>query len=282
MRYLFLHVPKTAGSMFRAIIQRNFGNEAAIENPFLSTHIYTPSEIDSLFKLYPYRIYSGHVFRLRPALTACDATLQLIAFVRDPVEKARSAYYYLADREMTRDDHLVKRHTFLEMVDYVVSNRIEDSFVLDSSQLDWLVGKQDASLGDVEPSVRDGRLVLLPTEQFDLACVILERLFPADFRDCSYGQKHNVSHRGSANTEDVEREAAQRLPWIEKDRLLYQYAQSNIRTLAGRIFTNPKSLDDAMRNFRQRCANRVLGASAHKLEVGFWRRAARRVKGRLN
>lgn len=255
-RYLFLHVPKTAGSMFRGIVHQNFGNEAAIENPFYSKHIYSASQIDSLFDLYPYRIYSGHVFRLLPALEAHGGMLNLIAFVRDPIEKARSAYYYLAEREMTRADHLVKRHSFVQMVDYVIANNVEDSFVLDSSQLDWLVGQNQASVDPVADAVRTGRLALFPTEQFDLACVLLERLFEHDFVDCSYRAKQNVSQKKASKDPDNERAVARRLPWIARDSALHEYARDNIASLSRDLLGAAPAVDAALQEFRDRCARR--------------------------
>ena len=68
--YIFLHVPKTAGSMFRSIVSNNFGESTVIENPLMSLQSYTACQIEKLFYLYPYRFYQGHVFRLSEALKA--------------------------------------------------------------------------------------------------------------------------------------------------------------------------------------------------------------------
>jgi hypothetical protein len=247
--------------MFRAVVRQNFGDEAAIENPLFSKHIYSSTQIDSLFYLYPYRFYSGHVFRLQPALAAQGGMLNLIAFIRDPLEKARSAYYYLAEREMTRADHLVKRLGFVQMVEHVIANNIEDSFVLDSSQLDWLVGQVNAEVESVADAVRAGRLALFPTESFDLACVLLERLFQQDFVDCSYPAKHNVSRKTASNDPDAELAAARRLPWIARDSELHQYARRNIASMSQDLIGPTAAVEAAVEEFRQRCARRGLTAA---------------------
>jgi hypothetical protein len=254
--YLFLHVPKTAGSMFRNIVCQNFPGEAAIENPYMSEQVYSAKQIDRLFYLYPYRFFLGHVFRLRNSLQAFDAKLKLISFARDPVEKAISAYHYLRGRDMTNPGHPVRHKTFAEMVDYVLELEEFDSFDLDSSQTDWLVGEKDASVATVEDAVAAGRLIFFPTEEFDLSCVILERMFPEDFRDCSYAEKINVSEKPrEISSED--RKAAECLPWIEKDRQLHELANTNLMQLVERLFPTQEELDLALGDFKQRCNNKV-------------------------
>ncbi len=195
-------------------------------------------------------------FVLKSALKACDSTIKLIAFSRDPVDKALSSYYYLRGREMTNPDRPVKNKTFTEMVDYVLDERNYDPFDLDSSQTDWLVGEKEASVSEVEQAITSGRLDLFPTEEFDLACMILERLFPNDFRDCSYPAKVNTSMRPKEISAD-ERKAAERLPWIKKDRELHELARMNIRRLTENLFPTKEKLQRAMSDFEGRCRQKA-------------------------
>lgn len=256
-RYLFLHVPKTAGSMFRSIVNRNFGAEAAVENPLMSEQVYSRSQIEMMFEHYPFRFYMGHVFRLAPSLPACDGSIQLIAFVRDPIAKALSAYRYLAGRDLTRPDHPVKSRSFAEMCRLVIDSGVTSSFLLDSSQLDWLVGRTDAKLQDVEPSVASRRLLLFPTEDFDLACVLLERLLPDDFKDCSYGARVNVTSSEHALAQYEGMAAAADLPWVAADQALHRLAQANLEALAEQVFGGALERTHALREFADRCAART-------------------------
>jgi hypothetical protein len=255
-RYLFLHVPKTAGSTFRNIVNRNFGAEATVENPLMSEQVYSTEQIETMFAHYPYRFLMGHVFRLQPSLEAFGGTIQLISFVRDPVAKARSAYSYLAGRELTRADHPVKTKSFVEMCRLVIDSGVVSSFLLDSPQLDWLVGRTDAALEDVAPSVQAGRLLLFPTEDFDLACVLLETLFPDDFKDCSYGARVNVSAAAEDAGGDENDAAAEGLPWVAADRALHRLAKSNIDALAERVLGDPSERAEALAELARRCAER--------------------------
>ena len=253
---MFLHVPKTAGSTFRGIVNRNFGAEAAVENPLMSEQVYSSAQIETLFEHYPYRFLMGHVFRLMPSLPACGGSIQLISFVRDPIDKARSAYRYLAGRDLTRPDHPVKTKSFVEMCEMVIASGVRSSFLLDSPQIDWLVGHPDAILGDVAPSVQSERLLLFPTEDFDLACVLLEKRFPQDFADCSYPARVNVSRHVAAEEDDIEMAAAERLPWIRVDRALHDLARRNIAAMAQRVVGSQAQCAAALSDFHSRCKAR--------------------------
>jgi hypothetical protein len=255
MNYIFLHVPKTAGTTFKAILERNFGKAAAEEHPLLFNNVYDSMQIDQLFDHYPYRLYSGHVFRLMPCLDACGGSLKLISFVRDPITKAHSAFSYFSGRDQTRSDHPSKRMRFEEIVEYVARNDINDPFLFDTSQVDWLMGGGSDSLVHIEQSVRSGRLVLFPTESFDLACVLLERFFPDDFSDCSYYRRSNVSNGGRRQQSAEQMAVAERLPWIAKDRELHQLAVDYVNSASREFIGDEMQIAEALSDFRRRCTS---------------------------
>lgn len=255
-KFLLLHVPKTAGSMFRQIVASNFGSEAVVENPLLSTLVYSAEDIERLYYLYPYRFYMGHVFRLEQALQTKVSNLQLISFVRDPIEKAISSYYYLRNRPATNPGHPVKTQSFSEMVDRMLKDGAHDAFDMDSSQLDWLVGKEGAELSQVKEAVASDRLILLPTECFDLGCLLLEKIFPDDFKDCSYASRVNVSSRSEERIEE-ERKMAERLPWIVRDQALHQFAKDNLNRMTDCFFDASGALEDAKNDFTRRCSSKA-------------------------
>ena len=238
--------------MFRNIVSNNFKDAAAVENPLMSQQNYTAHQIERLFYLYPYRFYQGHVFHLNEALEARISNLVLISFVREPITKALSSYYYLRQRDFTNPNHPTKHKSFCEMVDLVSEKSTCDSFDLDSSQLDWLVGAKNAKLDMVEEAVTNGKLLLFPTEKFDSACVILEALFQDDFRDCSYHTKINASNRPS-EPPDEDVIAAKRLPWIEGDKKLHDYAHATLDKLIATAFKSREDYEHALMNFQKRC-----------------------------
>ena len=102
------------------------------------------------------------------------------------------------------------------------------------AKLDWSVGGDDSSLDEVEKAVETKKLVLFPQSRFDDSMLILELMFPENFKDCSYSQKVNTSALQSNHStqhskcEDSECPSlygyAGHLPWIKKDEQLYKLA----------------------------------------------------------
>ncbi|MGB0743271.1 MAG: hypothetical protein ACPGSB_01990 [Opitutales bacterium] len=254
--YIFLHVPKTAGSMFRQIVKSNFAEEAFIDNPLMSELCYSSRQIERLFYLYPFRFYMGHVYRLQACLDA-NVETELISFVRDPIEKAFSSYYYLRGRGMTHANHPTKRHTFIEMVEYYLNLQEADSFDLDSGQLKWLLGARNCDLSLVKESVESGRLHLFPTAAFDDACIVLEKLFPQDFKDCSYESRVNVSSKENNDSLKEAYAAAERLPWIEEDRKLLKLAEESFESKLVELGLTGPALEDSRADFKERCLPKV-------------------------
>lgn len=268
-KYIFIHVPKTAGSMFRHIVSQNFGTLAREDKTLFSEMKYSVEQIDRLFYLYPFSFFSGHTFCLKSALLAQNGQLKLITFVRDPIEKALSAYFYLRNRQETNPQHPVKKKSFVDMVEHVSSLKHFDSFDLDSSQMDWLVGSKNADILEVEEAVSNGRLLLFPTEKFDVACLLLESLFPNDFKDCSYHSRINSSSKDlEINEKDLK--AAKSLPWIERDLKLHALAQKNIDALCSEYFLSSDQLNVEIKKFHERCENKKVRKSLKSTQSTFF------------
>ena len=100
-----------------------------------------------------------------------------------------------------------------------------------------------------------GAYHLFPTERFDDALICLEKLYPEDFRDCSYGARSNKSKKDQEVTpEDIGK--IEQLPWIAKDRALHAFAHSQIEDLLGKLFPDEINLTVAREDFAERCLMR--------------------------
>lgn len=107
-----------------------------------------------------------------------------------------------------------------------------------------------------------GSLLLLPVERFDAACVILERLYPGDFRDCAYPLRENAA-RERPETDPAHKRAVQEL--VAGDMPLYRRALRFLEETRRALFPDEAAFEDALRRFARRNARRAAADRARRL-----------------
>lgn len=127
--------------------------------------------------------------------------------------------------------------------------------LFDSSQVDFISGKQAAELEPIITLTESGRYHLFPSERFDDAMICLEALYPDDFGDCSYGARSNESKKDQDVTPET-MERVEQLPWIQKDRELNAYSHRYLDKLVSQLFPEEGQIEEARRDFRRRCDDR--------------------------
>lgn len=124
--YIYLHIPKTAGSTFNAIIDRNFGRKANVftSRPFdenyseESTRCYLENSKDTLLSLSSEQrenidILKGHLyFGIHRLFTK---EYKYITFVRNPIDRVISNFEYI--RRLPSNESNYKLISLLEFVD---------------------------------------------------------------------------------------------------------------------------------------------------------------------
>ncbi|HUL06271.1 MAG TPA: sulfotransferase family 2 domain-containing protein [Candidatus Acidoferrum sp.] len=256
--YVHVHVPKTAGTSFEKLIRRNFAKHYKQENWLLPTSgdRYRAVDIERLTMLHPtIRAYSSHRVSLDLPYESDAIHVMAVAWLRDPVERFVSHYFFErfgnmdycpAAREVDLEAYVdgIMRGTLRSPVDTVVTK-------YRCSQLAFLTGETgSAALERVKSLVQRNRLLLLPTERFSDACVLLERLFPEDFRDCSYGERRNVSVRDQAVTPAAREKIAD---LTRGDVALRDFAVQSFDAALERAFATGDDLQRARRNHSTRC-----------------------------
>src|SRR5215204_3175629 len=87
-RIFFIHIPKTAGVSFKAVLRDAFGKESICPIAYEADFFRRPSE-----NLHHYRVFSGHhsyyLARILPG------PLKILTFLRDPIRRAISAYTHV-------------------------------------------------------------------------------------------------------------------------------------------------------------------------------------------
>ncbi len=180
---LFVHIPKTAGTSFRIAAEEYFGKQNTFYD--YSPHsVRTSKEVtdtiydtNDAYKLYSIltklecSFFAGHFSVLK--YTACYDTLNVVSFVRDPVERVISHYNHLKNNNEYKKS----------IIDFIKEPRFKNF------QSRNLGGKHIALYG-----------FLGVTEEYNTSIDLFNSLY-----DTKLPHKHmNVKNKGSLNTEDVD------------------------------------------------------------------------------
>jgi len=218
--YLFIHVPKNAGTTLRSIVdfQHGIKNTITFYNQNSNQLL---DNLDALLKvgLHDYQALIGHFkYGVHEGLS-CD--YQYVTFLRDPVARAISSYY---ERRKTETSHFTKPDgSILTLAESLVLHR--NSY--DNQQLRFLVGKSEddpLSMDDVAFAIdileRDFLFTGL-VEMFDHSILLLSKHI--GWKPCSFASLN----QGSAH--DIDDADIETITGLNKfDRILYDHARDNI------------------------------------------------------
>lgn len=250
--FVHIHVPKTAGWMFMDILRQNFGIDFKQAYSPSSYEYISKKGVEWCLRHYRYRCYTSHNWRLSSLPALKQHRIVAISFVRDPVERCLSGYFYGRNISETGAWNPVKQ---LILTEYLEESLYGEEF----KRIPYDVPQEEFIRGDWAPMPFQqflhpdfGIYHLFPTERFDDAMLCLEALYPNDFKDCSYGSRSNVSKRDQKVT-DKDLELIEQLPGIKKDRELCTFATEYLDNLLTEIFGSGDRLEIARANFKYRC-----------------------------
>lgn len=171
-KIIFQHIPKTAGTTFNDILDREYGRKNILSlSPQDSRKVLAGKE-----KLSgSYKVYRGHMnFGLHDFI---DEPCRYVIFLRDPVKRAISFYHYIWDNPK----HYLHQHfvdtemTMLKFFSSSLTTEIEDG------QSRMILGVSGEKLPLAEKDVHAVRerimsyATLCLTEEFDRSLVMLHR-----------------------------------------------------------------------------------------------------------
>ncbi|MFO7606139.1 MAG: sulfotransferase family 2 domain-containing protein [Desulfurivibrionaceae bacterium] len=250
-RFLFLHIPKTAGTMLNKILRNNFGKNLYHDNLFYADISYEPWHIEEAFKILPHRCFSSHALRGTSLPSNAKDQFVSISIVRDPKQQAISCYFDLRNR-VASPHHYTKTMSITELTNAWEKTGFKREFAYAVPQLRWLYPDTNNAMKKVNKDINDLRLLLFPQDRFNDAMICLEKMFSQSFHDCSYGRKANVSTRDYELTEE-DKTAVERLPWLSDDDELVAASHEFIDGLTRDLFPSKSSLETAREDFRKRC-----------------------------
>lgn len=265
-----VHIPKCGGTSFNTILTHLYGKDCALDYGLLWNYQYDRRQFLEITRLYPQlKAVASHRFSLDLPWDEPGLHLHPISFVRDPVARVTSWYFYTRFHKT-----LGTRSRDLSLTDYcrelVERPDDDDARMLLDGQVRFLAGEaSEDALQRILTLIERGRVRIFPVERFDEACLLLETHLPALIPDAAYARK-NVSRRDQQVDPEVERLLA---PHIALDRKL---RESCIAAMERALEETPVA--DRIDAFARRCAR---FSSRQKGVRKWWHRSRRRWAGSL-
>lgn len=250
-KFIFSHIPKSAGTLFGQILERNFRKRFYPYYGLWDNRFFTKEDVAGMCDLHPqYQCLASHMFTLQLPFESKRFDFRAITFVRDPVERALSLYFY-AFRMAKMNPDYKPPGSIDQFFNEVLEKKSDGRFFND--QFRFLSGGvTDKSLfSDIEELAGLGKLLIAPVDRFDDACLLLEDTYPEHFKNMAYARRSNVAER----KQKVSKELRECLAEVNQaDLQLFTLASAVFERQFEKVFTNARVLEQKRAFFSKRCA----------------------------
>lgn len=206
-RYLFIHVHirKCGGITFSHIMKKNFG-EAFYRDDGIIHEQYLKDDFVRIINNCPWLLaYSSHKASLDLPYDTVARKIRVICFVRDPVDRFISHYFYHRQNERNWLPK-TKELTLSEYIQYALIEKNIYNYKEEGpfDQIEYLTGEKNLnSLRKVKKLIDDGMLHLFPIERFNHACILLRKMYPAHFKKLGHVKKNTSPRSHVIRNEDI-------------------------------------------------------------------------------
>lgn len=253
MRRVFFHIHiwKTAGATFLNMCRNNFGKAFHRDIMLVQEWFLSVEQLRWLLTYHNWiRFYSSHMLSGNLPYKVEDTEVFGVSLVRNPIDRFISSYHYMMGANY--QGGFPKEMSFDEFYVQVLEN--EDNPMWRNGQTYILGGSRtEEGLANIRKRVERGQLILLVTERFDESCIALERLFPEDFKDCSY-----VCFNISSNRETISKSQRRAVSqYMDFDAKLLTIANEYLDATLDRLFPDSNERKQYLNDFRKRCQTKV-------------------------
>jgi hypothetical protein len=231
-------------------MNRNFGKGYYNSNSLLETKQYTREDVSEIIRCHPWvRCFSDHKLSLDLPYHHENADVYAICFVRDPVERFVSRYFFHRHHEEVAC--IAQRMSFRDFANAELVQQYVHPQT--NSQIYFLNGGRSADdLSVIQQAIDTGRAFLFPIERFDEACICLEKVFPEFFNDLSY-VRTNVSKKDEQISPE-DRDFVFR--YLKTDMPVFDLANQQLDLLLARSFRSAEDSQASLAEFQDRCSRR--------------------------
>jgi len=231
-------------------MNRNFGQGFYNSQSLLETKQYTRADVSEIVRCHPWvQCLSDHKLSLDLPFGHEHATVHALCYVRDPVERFISRYFF--HRHFEEVNCIAQRMSFHEFANAELVEQYADPQT--NSQIYFLNGGQGfEDLSVVTKAIATGRTHLFPIERFDESCICLEKLYPESFSDLSYVLV-NVSKK-DAEVSAEDREFVEQ--YLKADLPLIELANEHLDRVLEQTFPTAAERTTALEEFQERCSRR--------------------------